>query len=164
MQILQIHRYKIYKHFELETSPALGICYLLKGWLCFMSHWDPYWNIISISSAHAFLKLWVWAVIQLWAETQKSAWWHPSEEQADLPVQMGLRETNYFRPSGAGRTWGAGRQVCGLPSLLTTEFSHDLILTHSLEFLQYKPRQLVTGPCYKMSHRCIFTKKQLGVE
>lgn len=76
---------------------------------------------------------------------------------------MGLRESNYFRPSGAGRTRGAGGQVCEFPSLLTTELSHDLILTHSLEFLQYKLRLLVIGPSNKISHCCIFKKKQLGV-
>lgn len=76
---------------------------------------------------------------------------------------MGLRETNYFRPSGAGRARGAGRQDCGLISLLTAEFSHDLILTHSLEFSQSKPRLLAVGSCNKIPSHRIFKKKQLGV-
>lgn len=74
---------------------------------------------------------------------------------------MGLGETNYFRPSGAGRARGAGRQDCGLTSLLTAEFSHDLILTHSLEFSQSKPRLLAIGSCNKIPSHCIFKKKAI---
>lgn len=126
-------------HGELLTGKALAFLMHMLFWIC------------------------EWAVSQLWTETQKSAGWHPSEEQAGIPVQMGLRETNYFRPSGAGRAPGAGRQDCGLTSLLTAEFSHDLILTHSLEFSQSKPRLLAIGSCNKIPSNCIFKEKQLGV-
>lgn len=160
-----------YSKFTVTKSKSIWVrdptctCHLLltEGLAWFVSHWAPYWNGISISNAHARLKLWVGSYSAVSWNPEVSTMTPFRRTSKLVPVQMGLGETNYFRPSGAGRAWGAGRRVCGLTSLLTTEFSHDLILTHSLEFLQYKPRLLAIGSCNKIPSHCIFKKKQLGV-